>query len=75
MIRWAASGSRRVDFFTGKFSEVPVTLWVNDTDRCVLKGPEEGFRSPKIHALMMNLLEKETVRSITGEAKNSGKPD
>lgn len=57
---WYASGYRRADFHVDQDSEAAVTLWINASDASHLDGQNETrFRCPKLHALVMKLLQEQ----------------
>jgi hypothetical protein len=57
---WYASGYRRADFYTFPDRDPVATLWINASDASHLDGRSEArFRCPKIHALVMKLLQDE----------------
>jgi len=58
---WAASGFRKLKFYAGPESEVPVAeLLVNVTDRCHFDGDfDDSFRCPGINKILEPLLKAE----------------
>ncbi len=59
---WYASGYRRVDFYADPHRAPVATLWINESDASHLDGREERFRCPKLHALVITLLQEEYDR-------------
>ena len=60
---WDASGYRRADFYTYPDRDPVVTLWINASDASHLDGQNgTRFRCPKLHTLVMKLLQKEYDR-------------
>jgi len=60
---WYASGHRRADFYTYPDRDPVVTLWINASDASHLDGQNDTrFRCPKLHALVMKLLQEEHDR-------------
>jgi len=57
---WCACGYRRADFYTYPDRDPVATLWINETDTSHLDGQNKTrFRCPKLHALVMKLLQEE----------------
>lgn len=61
--QWYASGYRRADFYTFPERAPVATLWINASDASHLDGQSQTrFRYPKLHALVMRLLQDEYGR-------------
>lgn len=67
---WYSSGYRQADFYVDQDAGPAVTLWINASDASFLDGQSKTrFRCPKLHALVMELLQQEHDRR-----QNAGDP-
>ena len=65
---WYASGYRQLDFYTrDQLTRPSLTLMVNASDACHIKGSSERFRCPGMDTVLMKLLKQEHERRVKSE--------
>jgi len=67
---WYASGYRRANFYADTDLDHPAfTLWINASDACHINKQTERFRCPKLHSVVMRLLQDAHEKRKKGEQR------